>query len=669
MYNLNTNFIIKKIKIMKKIFLLFLLLPNIVSANYDDYLESANFLSEKGIIVNQKNNPEKYNLDKFILRQEFVWTISKSLNLPEKKVCENKFEDVRITPDNSWACLRIEEILEAWIVFPHKRFNPKSYITKSEVLWVISKSFYKNEYDYFEKSNVGKNWQEVVKEFSENQGFLTEDFSNPNEAASRWFVFEVFRNVLKLKNEDFKIHENHNKLYKKHINSWIEKILKTSKNEEKTRKIWENLELVLWEKWLIVKLNGEIINTRDDFTYETIFFWHNDNFYSFYEELRGYWMGDYNDSHALINKKILKNIEYFSKEENIKKYLEKEYSEKNLIEKMFLKENIGNKDWFVFLTQRYYESFYDYVFDIKNKKYLWKFSSAGDFFRLKDVSFVIESGLYKGFYINIFKDDKKYVITLDSESHLFEVKSITEIEGGFEVKYIDSRDEKEKTIIKKYFWKDLSYDKKEIFPSVFIEKTWDIYSFIVKNKEVSSVNIYDFRLKFREILNLQWEKEAKESYKIPNNIDVSNFDINDDKLDEYFKEYIYKIEIKEINVKGEKLTTIYPWSFGYQVAFDKKTNTFFEFLRLIEFEDFKRVKWGFYVFYKDPIWDSEIRFIDEKWEVHYFATEKYPQIKSFSVLENGDIEIEYYSEYSEYELFEPENKEKNSKTKKVKISR
>lgn len=40
-------------------------------------LEAANFLWAENIIVDQKMAPEKYNLEKNILRQEIAWTIAK----------------------------------------------------------------------------------------------------------------------------------------------------------------------------------------------------------------------------------------------------------------------------------------------------------------------------------------------------------------------------------------------------------------------------------------------------------------------------------------------------------------------------------------------------------------------------------------------------------------
>lgn len=194
-YNKNT-LKYKKI-IMKKIMILSLILaPNLVSANY---LNSANFLSEKWIIVNQSQNPEKYNLEKNILRQEIAWIIAKMSNLEEKTTCENKFEDVKITSNNKWACGRIESLLEAGIIAANKNYNPESFVSKSEALWFILKWLYKEDYEKYIKNNENNSWEENAKNFAKEKWILEEEITNFTEKAKRGFIFSIMEKALKIK--------------------------------------------------------------------------------------------------------------------------------------------------------------------------------------------------------------------------------------------------------------------------------------------------------------------------------------------------------------------------------------------------------------------------------------------------------------------------------------
>lgn len=194
-YNKNT-LKYKKI-IMKKIMILSLILaPNLVSANY---LNSANFLSEKWIIVNQSQNPEKYNLEKNILRQEIAWIIAKMSNLEEKTTCENKFEDVKNTANNKWACGRIESLLEAGIIAANKNYNPESFVSKSEALWFILKWLYKEDYEKYIKNNENNSWEENAKNFAKEKWILEEEITNFTEKAKRGFIFSIMEKALKIK--------------------------------------------------------------------------------------------------------------------------------------------------------------------------------------------------------------------------------------------------------------------------------------------------------------------------------------------------------------------------------------------------------------------------------------------------------------------------------------
>lgn len=167
------------------------LIPTLVNAN----LDSANFLAEKNIIVDQRLSPEKYFLNKNILRQEIAWIVEKMLNLPAKTTCENLFSDVKISQNNSWACPRIENLLQNGIIAWNLRYNPESYVTKAEAVGFILKAIYKDEYEKYSR-NQNWPWEEKAVKFALEKGILKESFNDFSSFAKRWFIFEIMQKAI-----------------------------------------------------------------------------------------------------------------------------------------------------------------------------------------------------------------------------------------------------------------------------------------------------------------------------------------------------------------------------------------------------------------------------------------------------------------------------------------
>lgn len=178
---------------MKKIILAGVLILGSFSqtfaANDVSELEAANFLWAENIIVDQKLTPKKYNLEKNILRQEIAWTIAKLSNLPANQECKNLFADVKITADNSWACPRIESLLNAGMIAKNQYYRPASYVSKAEALWFILWALYKDEYNSFKNANLS--WEENAINFAKSKNILREEIKNYTENASRWFIFKI----------------------------------------------------------------------------------------------------------------------------------------------------------------------------------------------------------------------------------------------------------------------------------------------------------------------------------------------------------------------------------------------------------------------------------------------------------------------------------------------
>lgn len=186
---------------MKKFFLFFFLFLNfsflrVFSYSNDiSYLESANFLAENDIIVDRSENTDLYNLDSGILRQEIAWIIAKITAIPSKDICENIFTDLSKNKPNDWACMRVESLLEVWIIAKNTKYRPESFISKAEAIWLIVKSLYLYEYNkYYDEK---KSWQENAVNFSIKKWILKENIWNYNDLASRWFIFRIIYYALK----------------------------------------------------------------------------------------------------------------------------------------------------------------------------------------------------------------------------------------------------------------------------------------------------------------------------------------------------------------------------------------------------------------------------------------------------------------------------------------
>lgn len=181
-----------------------------------DY-KSADFLAEKSIIVDNRKNPENFNLYNWILRQEISWIVFKLTWITENKNCKNIFKDVKITPHNSWACTKIESLFDAWIIAKNDFYRPEHFVTKAEALGFIVNSLYKNEYEEFKKQYKNTAWTKIVVDFLNKKWLLKENISDVNGIAERWFIFEILANSIK--NSENKSEEKIEKTSEK--NDWI----------------------------------------------------------------------------------------------------------------------------------------------------------------------------------------------------------------------------------------------------------------------------------------------------------------------------------------------------------------------------------------------------------------------------------------------------------------
>lgn len=164
-------------------------------------VENANLLAREWIIVDNSKNVSNYRLYDKILRQETAVVALWMFKWAKKWFCENIFSDVSLQKPNNWACYTIEALAEKNIISKqNKNFRPEDFITKSEVLGMLIKSSFNDEYKLDEANIATKwNWQKQIVDFSVSR-WIIKNFSDYDALASRDFVFDIWANILKYKN-------------------------------------------------------------------------------------------------------------------------------------------------------------------------------------------------------------------------------------------------------------------------------------------------------------------------------------------------------------------------------------------------------------------------------------------------------------------------------------
>ena len=95
---------------------------------------AANFLADKGVIVNQSGNVAEYNHTSNITRREMVKV---AMNISGKNVpdsCTGEFSDLH---SDDWGCKYAEAALVNWFVAANTSFRPDDLITNAESLKMI----------------------------------------------------------------------------------------------------------------------------------------------------------------------------------------------------------------------------------------------------------------------------------------------------------------------------------------------------------------------------------------------------------------------------------------------------------------------------------------------------------------------------------------------------
>jgi Na+-translocating ferredoxin:NAD+ oxidoreductase RnfC subunit len=124
---------------MKKLLTFLVLSLGILNISFAGYttgeqIEAANNLAEQKIINNHATDPENYNLDSHVLRQEIAAVARGVAMLEKKDTCDNIFADLSATNPNSWACVNVEVLVDNDLISANTNFRPEDFITKAETL-------------------------------------------------------------------------------------------------------------------------------------------------------------------------------------------------------------------------------------------------------------------------------------------------------------------------------------------------------------------------------------------------------------------------------------------------------------------------------------------------------------------------------------------------------
>lgn len=190
---------------MKKLLSLLLIIWIFISYQVSAYtrleLQSANNLALRHIIQNHQNDPQNYNLDLPVLRQEIALISRRVSWISEKTTCDNIFNDVTSTIPNSWVCKNVEALVDNNLIASNASFNPEINISKAESLIMFIKSIWFPNFAIDPNSSLS--WQEQVVAFWV-ANWVVSNFTDYNVEAKRGWIFKIADFSIKVKEDRIK---------------------------------------------------------------------------------------------------------------------------------------------------------------------------------------------------------------------------------------------------------------------------------------------------------------------------------------------------------------------------------------------------------------------------------------------------------------------------------
>ena len=100
----------------------------------DVSVDAANRLASLGVIVDNSEDPSKYNLGSNITRREMLKVMMNLSSVEGTETCEGKFSDL---PASDWGCKYAEAALKAGFIAANTNFRPNDLVSKSEALKMV----------------------------------------------------------------------------------------------------------------------------------------------------------------------------------------------------------------------------------------------------------------------------------------------------------------------------------------------------------------------------------------------------------------------------------------------------------------------------------------------------------------------------------------------------
>ena len=145
-------------------------------------IETANFLANKWVIVDNSSNPGSYRLDDTITRREMLKIMMKISGKTVQEVCASaSFSDMNTW---DWGCKYGEAALENWYIASNATFRPADNISKIESLKMIMQA---SDIKRFENDD----WRAGYVEKAEAEGLLSFAFTDYNTSATRSWIFKT----------------------------------------------------------------------------------------------------------------------------------------------------------------------------------------------------------------------------------------------------------------------------------------------------------------------------------------------------------------------------------------------------------------------------------------------------------------------------------------------
>lgn len=100
----------------------------------DASVDAANRLASLGVIVDNSQDPSKYNLGSNITRREMLKVMMNLSSVEVTETCEGKFSDL---PASDWGCKYAEAALKAGFIAANAKFRPNDMVTEAEALKMV----------------------------------------------------------------------------------------------------------------------------------------------------------------------------------------------------------------------------------------------------------------------------------------------------------------------------------------------------------------------------------------------------------------------------------------------------------------------------------------------------------------------------------------------------